>query len=61
MRTLKAILLCIGLTCTYASQSQTPCEWFDFDGDGISAQIPGCMFWVSTIPLVRWMWTVLDG
>ena len=34
MRTLKAILLCIGLTCTYASQSQTPCEWFDFDGDG---------------------------
>ena len=34
MRTFKAILLLIGLTCSYASQSQTPCEWFDFDGDG---------------------------
>ena len=34
MRTLKAILLCIGLTCSYSSQSQTPCDWFDWDGDG---------------------------
>jgi hypothetical protein len=35
MRTLQAILLCIGLTCTSASQSQTPCEWFDWDGSGV--------------------------
>ena len=34
MRSLQAILLCIGFTCSYSSQSQTPCDWFDWDGDG---------------------------
>ena len=31
---LRAILLFIGFTFSYTSQSQTPCEWFDHDGSG---------------------------
>lgn len=34
MPCLRAILLFIGFTFSYTSQSQTPCEWFDHDGSG---------------------------